>query len=546
MPRVATKLTSTASGAWTARKRIPEDVQDDYERLFGVRWEERFNSGPVPFALAKAKHREWLTAVETRIENIRAEKRGDGRTLTPMQARALSGEWYEWFTARHLPNAKQWGAAYWEHLAGELGDALHDVVWEASGKPWHPEVDPMDIYEENPAAKARALATVADHAESSQFLHSKGLVLEPTSREMLLDCLLRDYFAAMRLLIRRADDDYGIDKWPERFPGKFERTADPGLTPWTLFERWVIEGPKPERSTVNRWRCVFRKLHTDFPSVGALTPDAVNEWAQGLINEKRIPRTVRDTWVNAGRTVFGWAKRRRLIKHNPFAEVKIEVPRQVRNRGKVFTNDEITTILSAALAIGTPQSKTEAVYRWVPWLCAYTGARVGEITQLRGSDVTEQQGIAAIHILPEAGAVKTKQARTVPLHEHLVELGFPAWARANGKGPLFHNEPRSAQKEDDPTNPRRTGAVLARESLARWVRELGVTDTEIAPNHAWRHTFIQRARRHRIDADGTIIKSITGHAQSSEGDKYGEAELKDKADALDRFPRYAVTKSDSR
>jgi hypothetical protein len=43
MPRVATKLTPTKGGGFTARKRIPEDVQADYERLYGVRWEARLS-----------------------------------------------------------------------------------------------------------------------------------------------------------------------------------------------------------------------------------------------------------------------------------------------------------------------------------------------------------------------------------------------------------------------------------------------------------------------------------------------------------------------
>ncbi|MEC5293197.1 hypothetical protein, partial [Aurantimonas sp. C2-3-R2] len=31
--------------------------------------------------------------------------------------------------------------------------------------------------------------------------------------------------------------------------------------------------------------------------------------------------------------------------------------------------------------------------RWVPWICAYTGARVNEITQLRRQDIKQIDGI---------------------------------------------------------------------------------------------------------------------------------------------------------
>jgi hypothetical protein len=40
-------------------------------------------------------------------------------------------------------------------------------------------------------------------------------------------------------LERRADSDHRPDKWAERFP-RFERTTDPSLTPWALFEQWVM------------------------------------------------------------------------------------------------------------------------------------------------------------------------------------------------------------------------------------------------------------------------------------------------------------------
>jgi integrase len=538
MSRVAsTKLTTNKSGGWTARKRIPADVQDDYARLFGVRWEERFTSEAVPCTLAKAKHREWETTVETRIENIRAEKRGGGRTLTPMQARALSGEWYEWFTARHLPNAKAWGAAYWEHQAGALYDALHDAIWQASGEPWHPEVDPMEIWEENDAARDRARPIVTDHAESAQFLHAKGMVLEPASRDMFLDCLIRDYFAAMRLLIRRANDDYSTDKWPERFP-KFERTADPALTPWALFERWVKQTTRADQ-TVNRWRVVFQKITEHFPehSAAALTPEEAQAWADTLINEDRSAVTVRDIWIVACRTVFGWAVKKRLLNANPFEKVHIDVPRKVRNRATPeLSADEISTILSAALAIGKPQTKTQAAKRWVPWICAYTGARPGEITQLRGADVIEWDSIPAIKIVPEAGTVKTGQARIVPLHEHLIDQGFLTFSDGNGKGPLFYNTPTTLPPKEDPTNPRRRRSVTARVRLAEWVRKIGVTDPELQPNHAWRDTF--KAVGHRHGLSERILDAIAGHAPASVGRAYGPPTLHDMADALKAFPRY--------
>ena len=94
MPRVATKLAPADKGGFIARKVIPFDVRDEYAKLYRQRTEERLNTGPMPISLARAKHREWSSEIEARIANIRAERRGAGRTLTPHEARALAGEWY--------------------------------------------------------------------------------------------------------------------------------------------------------------------------------------------------------------------------------------------------------------------------------------------------------------------------------------------------------------------------------------------------------------------------------------------------------------------
>ena len=77
--------------------------------------------------------------------------------------------------------------------------------------------------------------------------------------------------------------------------------------------------------------------------------------------------------------------------------------------------------------------------RWVPWLCAYTGSRPGEVTQLRAQDVQRENGLWVIRITPEAGAVKGRRARVVPIHEHLIEQGFIKFAEAQGNGPLFYD-----------------------------------------------------------------------------------------------------------
>ena len=293
MPRLATKLAPTNKGGFIARKVIPFDVRDEYAKLYGQRTEERLNTGPLPVSLARAKHREWSSEIEARIANIRAARKGEGRTLTPKEARSLAGEWYHWFTARmaiHNWPADVWGD-YQAHVRSELyGPAMAGGVFSG---------DPLEFWERDSAMRERVRPIIADEAKSNQFLAAERLVLDAASRDMFLDYVTRDFFAALALLARRARGDHGPDKWAEQFP-RYEGTADPSLTPWSLFERWIAKA-KPASSTVNRWRGVFLRLQSDFPNISAaaLLPEQMQEWANRLINSDRTAGTVANIWVGA-------------------------------------------------------------------------------------------------------------------------------------------------------------------------------------------------------------------------------------------------------
>ncbi len=274
-------------------------------------------------------------------------------------------------------------------------------------------------------------------------------------------------------------------------------------------------------------------------SVGSITPEEAQEWTDTLVTTERSAGTVRDVWVVAARTVFAWAVKRKYTKQNPFKTVHVPVPRKKTSRPhKAFNTDEIKIILRAALAITDTATASGAARRWVPWLCAYTGARVGEIMQLRGLDVIEQDGVTVIAIRPEAGTVKTGMGRVVPLHEHLISQGFLTFVASRQNGPLFYNQSKAEPSGSAATNPRKPRTSRARERLAAWTRGLGISDKEVRPNHAWRHSFKQIAARKGIP-DG-MSDYITGHAPATVARGYGAPTVNDMAEALKIFPRYEV------
>jgi integrase len=308
--------------------------------------------------------------------------------------------------------------------------------------------------------------------------------------------------------------------------------------------RAFVEAVKPRPSTVNRWRVVFNTLdkHLDGRNIDDFSAEEAQRWAASLvISGKRGERTVKGTWVSALRTVLAWALKQKLITANPFADVSIQVPRKVRSRedGKAFSVSEQQVILKAALAITDTKRTFKATCRWAPWLCAYSGARAGEITQLRGQDIQQRDGFVVMKITPDAGAVKGSMPRTVPIHEHVIEQGFLEYVKSRGAGPLFYKPTsKDTSGDTDITNPRRPQAVMVRGRLAGWVRKLGIKDQEIQPNHAWRHTFKQMAARAGIEK--VMRDAICGHASKSVGDEYEKPLVEDMAEAMRQFPRYKI------
>jgi integrase len=257
-------------------------------------------------------------------------------------------------------------------------------------------------------------------------------------------------------------------------------------------------------------------------------------WIDSLLGNGRGKSTVKRTWPAACRTVLRWAVKRKRIAVSPFADVEVSVPRKIitRETGRGFTDAEISTILQAA-AKTTVRDERSASRRWMPWLMAYTGARAGEVAQLRAGDVDLTR--KALTFTPSAGTVKTGQARTVPIHEHLVEQGFLRFVKGvlalkGQEGGLFYagrNDAGKILRSDGVAN-----------KLSKWVRSLGITDPGISPNHAWRHTWRVRARRAKIEQG--VRNAIEGHSSSSMDQHYDHVTVEDMAEALKQFPRYTV------
>jgi integrase len=523
-------LKKIKSGAFKARKAIPAAVRAAYQKLYGQGWEVIFSlpAGTSP-SVAKAQHAEWLALVERRVAALQSNGTNAPTqpALTMQQADAIAGEWYRHYVAAR--EADPGDAIGWEDALSDAEDALNDDA-----------ALPDDVM-----------------ADAERFITDRGLHLSPASMEKFHIALARQYRAAAATLLRRSNGDRGRDAHLDRLEppiGSVGAQQAPALavssghpvgstgSAVALVEAYAADrGVAP--STLRRWEPVMVALDTQ-PWQGPQW-DA-QAWIDSLVTAGRGKGTVKRTWLAACNTVMRWAKRRKKVTANPFSDVVVSVPKKMTTRetGRAFSDTEAKTILSAALQvpllpIGSAGSERSACRRWLPWLMAYTGARAGEVAQLRAGDVDPAR--KTILITPEAGTVKTGKARVVPVHAELIEHGFLEFVKAvlAAKGPggaLFWDDSVPVKAD---AKCRRSD--MAANKLARWVRGLGIADPGISPNHAWRHTFKTRAARAGIEK--RIRDEICGHSPGTVADSYVNPSVEDMAEALKRFPRYTVAVS---
>lgn len=338
---------------------------------------------------------------------------------------------------------------------------------------------------------------------------------------------------AVSTLARRADGDYGPDKIAERFPDASALPSPAGqpkpakakptakVTLAGLAEGWGKERQPRAKTLYEHMRVVkaFVKFvkHDD---ATAITPEDVVAWKDSLVATGRLAaKTINAKYLTPLGTILNWGKANRKIATNPAQGIRSSGKAPPRTRDRSFTTEEVNTILSAALRAhdnpGRNSAETLAARRWVPWICAYSGARVSEVTQLRGQDFQEIQGVWVFRISPDAGAVKADKPRMVPVHPDLIRQGLLEFVRERGPGPLFY--PAGAGKSGAKDHPSKAPA----KALCKWVRDIGVDDPKVQPNHGWRHLFMTLCRTYDVGEEARYF--MVGHTKRDTGQHYGEA-----------------------
>ncbi|WP_020091128.1 DUF6538 domain-containing protein [Methylobacterium sp. 285MFTsu5.1] len=505
------------TGVYYLRRRVPAELVEAVGKS-----EEKVSLGTKDPTEAKARHFAEIYKLEERWANLRKGQ----QPLTGKQVQALAGDIYRAKVAEHADDPGS--PETWRRLAA-ADRRLQDLKSRTSGKP-------SALRMATGWSEAEAVIR-ARHGEAvDAFLANKGVVVSDTDRRRIVLAAAEATQMAHESIFRNAQGDYSPDGNADRFPPSLSAAGPLKLGPvWIEYQRTAKLGA----ATVKRWQPILQKF-IEFVGVDDLrrvTTADVIRWRDKMLAEGSglSPLTVRDVYLAAPKALLGYASDQSKIGVNPAAKVTVRVKKKGTVREPDFRTEEAEMILSAALAPQNDLTSRELkdARRWIPWLCAYTGARVNEMTQLRKEDVMPIDGIWVVHITPEAGSTKTGIARAVPIHDHLIEQGFLTFAQGRKEGPLFYNLGRA--RGGSPGNPphARMG-----QKVAEWVRAIGVDDPNVQPNHGWRHRFKTVGRS--VGIEEAKLDFIQGHAPDTEGRKYGRflpAALKPE---IDKVPRYEV------
>ncbi|MET3989486.1 integrase [Bradyrhizobium sp. S3.9.2] len=344
--------------------------------------------------------------------------------------------------------------------------------------------------------------------------------LAPDQRKHFLKLVAAASLDASWQLRRNAEGDYRPDPMAQRFPPIDSVAAvKPKQSITGLFELWWKEAKATGRSqsTHDTYKGAIERLvkHLGHDDAGRVSEDDMLSFKDARLKVVSA-KTLKDGDLPGIKSVLGWAVDNRKLAKNPADVIKVKAEKKIRTRPKGFTDEEAKAIFVACLGYSQKpkeDAKTAAAKRWAPLIAAYTGSRISEVLQLRKEDVRRDSGHHIFDLNPLAGSIKSGTYRLVPVHPHLIELGFLNFVDQCVDGPLF--------------------AKGSYKRVVDFVRTI-VTDGRVQPNHAWRHRLKSISRDRGLDP--RVVDAIQGHAPRTAGDDYGDVSVTAMARVINAIP----------
>jgi integrase len=392
-------------------------------------------------------------------------------------------------------------------------------------------------------------------------------LMEGVARAMVEQSRLHEFRLGERLMPYEPSD--ALFAHPQRLsPVPQALTAEAQLEPVVVgptvkeaVDRYLVAKRKAWRpKTFQNFTCQLRLLVEHLGPdrrLGLVTTDEMRAFREGLLRLRRNhhvgasptfigrqtdsealriePKTALIQLQNS-RTFLRWAVTEGYLEKDPSAGLQVPLPKKVKAKKsrRSFTAADLEKLFRAPIFTGCKSAgrrheagavvMRDAEY-WLPILGYLTGARMGELVQLHVTDIHVEGAIPFIEITDENSGelgsgfekhVKSAAGvRQVPIHPHLIELGFLDFALKRRKDKratkrLFFEIPFGKDGQASSAYSKR---------FARLLDKAGLKDKTLV-FHSFRHTA-EDALRDALTLP-YVKDRIIGHADDAVSAQYGQ------------------------